>query len=791
MALLTGLVRSTLSSVVFGAGGAQFPYQIGEPLPDQDETSLWTLHHGTRRDDQSAVTVFMFEAAKDRNRVPLAKNAYRKLRTMRHPDLLNYVDGLETADVIYIVTQPVVPLQAYLAEHHGDAQLVLWGLYKIAQALEFLNGTCQVVHGNVRASSVFVTAAGEWRLGGFEVMSKPADPDPVIKSYYILLPDIGPYSPPEIDHGQRWEILQDSATLGLLDAWQFACLIYEAYSNRPLRSEQDLANDAIPGPTMLRGYRQLLQPTPTARWTVAQFRAVGEKSGGYFDTEFIRTNLFLENINVKDEQEKTAFFQQLSQHVGDLPATFCTHKVLPELLKCLEFAAGGPLVLKAVVAIGQRLSNEEYAQYITPTIVKLFAIPDRALRFSLLESLDKFIPHAADKTVDSVIFPHVAAGFVDTAPAIREQTVKALVVMAPKLTSSTLQRGVLAALTKLVHDPEPGIRTNSLICVGKLGKHFTAANHKSQVGPLFARSLRDPFPHARAAALMAIAATAEFQDAKDVATKLLPVVCPALLDSDRVVRVQAAKAAQVLFKRVDTAAQEMPVNSPTMTTPGTKLPGAEGSSGAGTGSAGDGGQDGGWSGWAVSSLSRGLTALGTTMVSARLSDGGVASASPSVTSASSPPLPSSSGMATPLSQASSAPKSLLPPPPPLSSSAMPGESAEASQGGWQGLEDLTIDARPLSPLDSQSTTTSSARKTNTSDDWDTPWNLETAAASATASRALGSTASTLRGKPAAKTGLGGARPSSLQQRREERKLKLQEHREQKKKKSLGATKLGA
>ncbi|KAJ1975728.1 Nuclear aminoacylation-dependent tRNA export pathway component [Dimargaris verticillata] len=786
MASLTGLVRSTLSSVVFGAGGAQFPYQVGDPLPDQDETSLWTLHHGTRRDDQSAVTVFVFEAAKDRNRVPLAKNAYRKLRTMRHPDLLNYVDGLETADLIYIVTQPVVPLRAYLAEHHGDAQLVLWGLYKIAQALEFLNGTCQVVHGNVRASSVFVTAAGEWRLGGFEVMSKPADTDPVIKSYYSLLPDIGPYSPPEIDHGQRWEVLQDNATLGLLDAWQFACLMCEAYSNRPLRSDQDLSTAAIPSATMTRGYRQLLQPTPTTRWTVAQFRAAGEKPGGYFDTEFIRTNLFLENINVKDEQEKTAFFQQLSQHVGDFPPTFCTHKVLPELLKCLEFAAGGPLVLKAVVAIGQRLSDEEYAQHITPTIVKLFAIPDRALRFSLLECLDQFIPHATDKTMDSVIFPHVAAGFVDTAPAIREQTVKALVVMAPKLSASTLQRGVLTALTKLVHDPEPGIRTNSLICVGKLGKHFTAANHTTQVAPLFARSLRDPFSHARAAALMAISATAEYQDAKDLATKLLPVVCPALLDKDKVVRVQAAKTAQTLLKRVDAAAQEMPASSPTMSASGTKMPGINGSSGAGVALAGDGGQEGGWSGWAVSSLSRGLTALGTTMVSARLSDGGVTSTSPLVTSTASPP-PSA------LSSASAVPPTTTG----LGLNAMtsplaldtPNDPAEANQG-WQGLDDLALEESPSSTLGSQSTTIGNAHKAHAQDDWDTPWDLNSAAASATASRALGSSTSLLSAKPTSKAGLGGARPSSLQQRREDRKLKLQEHREQKKKKSLGATKLG-
>lgn len=51
----------------------------------------------------------------------------------------------------------------------------------------------------------------------------------------------------------------------------------------------------------------------------------------------------------------------------------------------------------------------------------------------------------------------------------------------------------------------------------------------------FTRSLRDPFVHARSAALMALAATADMFSEDDCATKLLPCICPSLVDKEKCV----------------------------------------------------------------------------------------------------------------------------------------------------------------------------------------------------------------------------------------------------------------
>jgi SCY1-like protein 1 len=81
-------------------------------------------------------------------------------------------------------------------------------------------------------------------------------------------------------------------------------------------------------------------------------------------------------------------------------------KVLPELLKSVEFGGGGPKVLTVVFKIGAKLSDDEYQQQITPVVVRLFSNQDRALRVCLLDNLPLMIDRLPQKIVNGSIFPH-------------------------------------------------------------------------------------------------------------------------------------------------------------------------------------------------------------------------------------------------------------------------------------------------------------------------------------------------------------------------------------------------
>lgn len=84
-------------------------------------------------------------------------------------------------------------------------------------------------------------------------------------------------------------------------------------------------------------------------------------------------------------------------------------KVLPELLKSVEFGGGGPKVLGAILKIGTKLSQDEYSSKLTPIIVRLFGNPDRALRVCLLDNLPLMIENLPQKVVNDRIFPQMVS----------------------------------------------------------------------------------------------------------------------------------------------------------------------------------------------------------------------------------------------------------------------------------------------------------------------------------------------------------------------------------------------
>jgi len=80
-------------------------------------------------------------------------------------------------------------------------------------------------------------------------------------------------------------------------------------------------------------------------------------------------------------------------------------KVLPELLKSVEFGGGGPKVLSAILKIGGNLSQDEFNAKLTPVVVRLFGNPDRAIRVCLLDHLPVMIENLSQKIVNDKLFP--------------------------------------------------------------------------------------------------------------------------------------------------------------------------------------------------------------------------------------------------------------------------------------------------------------------------------------------------------------------------------------------------
>jgi SCY1-like protein 1 len=98
----------------------------------------------------------------------------------------------------------------------------------------------------------------------------------------------------------------------------------------------------------------------------------------------------------------------------DFPEDYFKMKVLPELIKSVEFGGGGPKVFGVVMKIGKKLSDDEFEAKVTPAVVRLFSSPDRAIRVCLLDNLPMMIDRLPQKIINDKIFPQMVRAYTAT-----------------------------------------------------------------------------------------------------------------------------------------------------------------------------------------------------------------------------------------------------------------------------------------------------------------------------------------------------------------------------------------
>ncbi|TVY83949.1 putative inactive serine/threonine-protein kinase scy1 [Lachnellula suecica] len=535
--------KSAVASAI--SKGPPFPYTFGDRV-DVD-TSIWTLYNGTKREDGSNCSIFSFDVTANKSRLPMARNAARKLRTLRHPGVIKVFDTVETETYIYIATERVIPLRWHIKRKSMSAETLKWGLFGVAKTIKFINDEASSVHGALRVGSLYTGESGEWKVGGFEVLSSIKDDEAIIYNYGSLVPDAGRYTPPELAKS-GWDAIKRNP-LTAVDAYNFGTLVFEVFNGEFIGGDQAGQTKNIP-PAMHSSYRRLVNSNPKARVSVGNFLDQGQRNGGFFSTPLIKLTDSVDNLGMKTEEEREEFLNDLDALSDDFPEDYFKMKILPELLKSVEFGGGGPKVFGVVMKISKKLSDDEFEAKVTPAVIRLFSSPDRAIRVCLLDNLPVMIDRLPQKVVNDKIFPQMVTGFTDVAPVVREQTVKAVLTIIGKLSDRTINGELLKYLAKTSNDEQPGIRTNTTICLGKISKNLGVGNRSKVLIAAFTRSLRDPFVHARNAALLALGATSDSFSEDDCANRILPCICPCLIDKEKLVRDQANKTMDLFLQRI-------------------------------------------------------------------------------------------------------------------------------------------------------------------------------------------------------------------------------------------------
>ena len=129
-------------------------------------------------------------------------------------------------------------------------------LTAVQVALAFLNESAGSTHGNVRVDSIFISASGEWKLGGFDVLSNQKDDAAVLYvrccmydrpglpvTIYAPLIEPGRYGSRRINllltGGQEGRVLSTQRVLLCSGAFVFPVLIFPPGYPRQQRMPTD------------------------------------------------------------------------------------------------------------------------------------------------------------------------------------------------------------------------------------------------------------------------------------------------------------------------------------------------------------------------------------------------------------------------------------------------------------------------------------------------------------------------------------------------------------------------
>lgn len=526
-------------------------YDFGEHVTSFDGKSIWTLFRAKKKGSNEPLSIFRIDFKDPSSAlIDRAKQSLKRIKTLRHPSILKYVNSSETEKSICIVTESVVPLAEYLQEAASNFTKeqkefsIAYGLLGVAKGLQFMNNDCQLNHNNINIHSIFVNSSGVWKIGGLEYIC-PVDEKPPERHDELS----EKYTPPErLDPAKAAKPGPSYA----VDSWGMGCLVWECF-NKPLTPSSNVRTvGKMPKPLSVH-YNKLVQSVPRVRTSPMNFIKDCKDANIFFDTTPLEVVLFLEEVQlVKEPNEKTKFLNRLENDLESFPPDFCKNKILPDLINAFEYGEAGSAILNPIFKIGKMLkSDDEYQSKLVPCIIKLYACKDRATRSKLLQQLETYVNFLAVNVINNQIFPQVVQGFLDSNVTIREQTIKSMPLLAPKLSPTNLNEELLKHFQRLQQcDEEGGIRANTTVCMGKLANHFNSQVQQTVLLPSFLRVFRDPFPPARLAAIAAITTNEKLFNTKDCATKIMPALCQMCIDPEASVRRLIFKSLNVFIERV-------------------------------------------------------------------------------------------------------------------------------------------------------------------------------------------------------------------------------------------------
>lgn len=504
------------------------------------------MSEGHKKSDGSAVTVFTANKPSLHNLLEPARHHFDYCKKLRHPMLLKVEATLDTdnpdstsaapptttkGDWI-VVTEPCISLEKWLATAPSSQELA-WGLQCMISALDFLHSSAKLCHGNISPTSWKVTPGGDVKLWNYSIVT-PGDISNHFQHYERSITPLAYRSPERGD----WNLCKTSP-IHSMDAYSLGVLI-----------QTDLYPGTVPA-SLQKALQRLISSNPKMRP-----RLQGLQKCPLFQTEYSKLQQELQEYQVQSVEMKIQFWSTLS--LKNVTQRVARYKLLPTLTASITQTCTSDSLLKqdlyrrellgmlhVLVGIWEQYDDgndddnnvkEDY----TALIGLLMGVQDRAIRGVLLQKMNLLqgkIVKNNKASINSALFEPMCSGFSDSSAALRELTLKASLQLVAHLSPSNLEK-LSRYLIRLQSDPEPSIRTNAIVLIVKVAPQLGDVQREKLLISALQRSLKDVFFPCRLSGMQAIFGYQDFTE-DDLATRVLPMVVPHLLDSSTEVRDKA------------------------------------------------------------------------------------------------------------------------------------------------------------------------------------------------------------------------------------------------------------
>ncbi|KAG0306437.1 Protein-associating with the carboxyl-terminal domain of ezrin [Dissophora globulifera] len=344
--------------------------------------------------------------------------AIKKLKTIRHPSVLRFIDCKTGSAGVHLITEQVIPLTVeYLEEITEDEILV--GLYDIMVALHFLHSQCHVSHNNVQLGSIFVSN-GRWVLGGMEFTGTAAES--MESGLTSLLSE--ELVPPEYQGKPAKMTSRDMDLPYATDVWQYGKLLETLIQDGLLHLK--------PGTLPLD---RILDIDPRKR------------PPGDIILEY---DLFTRNNAVSvvrycrlkglDKAQNAKWSGSILPKLQLLPQSIMERIVLPQVLTQEFFAADGFDELYRTLFTPQPprplISEEVYRSQVIPFMIKLWTYRQADIRMTVLRLFEVYLKavvlgEGGSEVLGQIILPEILVGLQDADPKVYLASLCGLAIAIP------------------------------------------------------------------------------------------------------------------------------------------------------------------------------------------------------------------------------------------------------------------------------------------------------------------------------------------------------------------------